>query len=65
MPDRNGQWHQHLLTLFFLFYESNTEGANFRIVFICFTFVTRASFVVYSTCVRFDLVKSPEVTLCG
>ena len=48
-----------------MFYESNTKGTNFRIKFICFTFVKCAYFVLYSTCVRFDLVKSPEVTLCG
>ena len=37
MPDQNGQCYRHLLTLFAVFYESNTEG--FRIMFICFTFV--------------------------
>ena len=31
---RSGQWYQHLLTLFAIFYESNTEGSNFRIRFI-------------------------------
>ena len=35
--DRTGQWYQHLLTLFAIFYESNTEGTNFRII-LCFTF---------------------------
>ena len=44
-------------------YESNTKGTNFQIRFICFTFVKCACFVLYSTfSVRFDLVKSPEVT---
>ena len=33
-PDRNGQWYQYLLTLFAIFYESNTEGSNFQIMFI-------------------------------
>ena len=62
----NGQWYQHLLTLFaFFFYERNPEGINFRISFICFTFVKCACLVLYSTYVRFDWVKSPEVTLCG
>ena len=63
--DRNGQWYQHLLTLFASYYENNTEGTNFRIMFICFTFVKCACFVLYSTCVRFSLVKSPEATLYG
>ena len=41
MPDRNGQCYQyqHLLTLFAMLYESNTEGTNFRSMFICFSFV--------------------------
>ena len=34
-------------------------------MFICFTFVKCACFVLYSTCVRFDWVQSPAVTLCG
>ena len=34
-------------------------------MFICLTFVKWACFVLYSTCVGFDLMKSPEVTLCG
>ena len=33
-PDRNDQWHQHFLTLFANFYESNTEWANFWVMFI-------------------------------
>ena len=34
MPDLNGQWyqHEHLLTLFAIFYESNTEVTNFLIM---------------------------------
>ena len=47
-PDRNGQWYQHLLILFAILYESNTEGTNFRIMFICFTFVKCACFVLYT-----------------
>ena len=65
MPDRNGQWYQHLLTLVPLFFCSNTEGTNFRFMFICFTFVKCACFVLYSTCASPDLVKSREVTLLG
>ena len=63
--DLNGQWYQHLFTLFAIFYESNTEVTNFWIMLICFMFVKRACFVLYSTSVGFELVKSPEVTLCG
>ena len=66
-PDQNGQWYQHLQTLFafFFLYASNTEGTNFRIMFICVMFVKCACFVLYSFLVRLDLVKSPEVTQCG
>ena len=44
----------------------NTKGTNFWIMFICFTFVNVYG-NWYLTCVtvRFDLVKSPEVNLCG
>ena len=39
-PEWNSQWYQHLLTLFAIFfYESNTEGTNFRIMFVCFMFM--------------------------
>ena len=34
-------------------------------MFPWFTFVNCARFVLYSTYVRFDVVKTPEVTLCG
>ena len=51
MPDWNGQWYQHLLTLFAIFfYESNAKGTEFWIMFICFTFVKCACFVLYSIC---------------
>ena len=33
MPDQNGQWYQYLLTVFAIYYESNTEGVNFQITF--------------------------------
>ena len=35
MRDQNGQWYQRLLTLFAIFYKSNAEGTNFRIMFVC------------------------------
>ena len=55
-PDRNCQWYQHLLILLAIFFnESN--------MFMCFTLITCACFVLYSTSVRFDLVKISEVTL--
>ena len=44
---------------------SNTEGTYYRLMFICFTFVKCACFILYSTSVRFDLVEIPEVILCG
>ena len=34
MPDLNGQWYQHLPTLFAISYKSNTEGTNFQIMLI-------------------------------
>ena len=55
---------QHLLTLFANVYESNTaKGTNFRITFMFYRVC--ACFVLYSTCARFELMKSPEATLCG
>ena len=48
-----------------IFYQSSTEGTNFRIMFICLTCVYRAGFVLCSTCVGLDVEKSPEVTLCS
>ena len=41
------------------FHESNTEGINFGIMFIYLTIVQCSCFVLYSTSVRIDLVKSP------
>ena len=66
-PDSNGQWCQHLLTLFAnKFYKRHTKGTNFRIMFIiCFTFVHNVHVLFSIQCVRFELVESPEVTLCG
>ena len=58
-----------VLTLFSTFYESNTKGTNFRIIFICYVCVVCMLNAFkknkYVTCVRFELVKSPEVTLYG
>ena len=39
MADRNGQWYQHLLTLFAIFDESNTKGTNPWIILVCFMFM--------------------------
>ena len=61
----NGQWYQHLLTLFAIFCESNTEGTYFWIMLINFTFVECACFVWYSTSVRLDLVWGDPVRLTG
>ena len=62
--DQNGQWYQHLLTLFASFYKSSTEGTNLDYIYMFYVCILcNACFVLYSTCVGFDLVKSPEVTL--
>ena len=39
--DRNGEWYQHLLTIYVLFYESNTEGTNIRM---------RMFYIVFNLC---------------
>ena len=65
MPDQNVEHIPAPPNFIGYFYESNTEGTNFGIMLICFMFVKCACFVLYSVCVRFDLVKSPEVTLYG
>ena len=71
MPDRNSQWYQHLLTLFAIFYESNTEGTNsFGLcwyvlpAFVKYVGLCRFC-IVFNFSAKFDFVKSPEVTLCG
>ena len=51
MQDRKGQWYQHLLTLFAIFDESNTEGTTFW-----------SMFDVYVMCM---FCKGPQVTRCG
>ena len=56
-PDRNGQWYQLLLTLFAIFYESNTEGTNFRIMFVCNN--VSGLYNVHALCYTRD---SPETT---
>ena len=38
---------------------------NFRIMFICSTFNVHVLYILYSPCVRFEFVKSPEVNLSG
>ena len=53
-PDQNGQRYQHLLTLFAIFYETNTEGTNFRIMFVCFVYY--AGFVLYCIQLVTDLI---------
>ena len=66
------RWNQHLLTLFASFYESDTEGTNFGMMFhkvvlrvynVHVLYCTPGS--PYVTCVRFELEKGPKVTLCG
>ena len=60
-----GQWYQHLLTLFAIFYKSSTEETNFQIMFVCFSYVDVMCMfcIVFNLCVKFELVKSLEVTL--
>ena len=53
------------IILYAIFYSSNTKWINFQIMFRSFTFVKCACFALFSTSARFELVKSPEVTLCG
>ena len=56
-PDQNGEWYRHLLYLFaFCFYESNTKGINFQMMFYVY---------LMCMCATFELVKSPEVILCS
>ena len=58
--DRNGQLYQHLkgLTLGLCLY-------NYIICHLRLHRPTMCMFVLYSTCVRCEFVKSSEVTLCG
>ena len=46
------------------FYESDTEGASFRIMFVCYVMCMFCNRIVFNLC-AFELVKSPEVTLSG
>ena len=48
-PDQNGQWYQHLLTLFAIFVTTAIPkaGTNFHIMFIWITFVYCAWFVLH------------------
>ena len=56
-PNWSSQWYhyQHILTVVAICYESDTdtEGTNFRIMFVCLCKLMRM------------FCKSPEVTLCG
>ena len=64
-PDRNGQWYQNVLTVCAIFFmRAIPKGQTFGLMFIRFMFVKCACFVLYSTSLRFDSVKSPEVILC-
>ena len=62
---RNGQWYQHLLTLFAIFHKSNTEGANFG---LCL-YVLRWCNVHVLYCIQLvpelNLWKAPGWPLCG
>ena len=57
-PDRKGQWYQHLLTFFVIFYESNTQGTNFRMICL---YVLR----VYNVHSLYCIPCSPEMTHRG
>ena len=50
---------------FFFLREQDRRDYNLRIMFICFTFVYNVHVLYCDQCVRFELVKSPEVILCG
>ena len=57
-PDRNGLWYQHLLTLFAILYESNTEETNF---WITFTFYVC---IMCMLCIVFQIVHMLIIILC-
>ena len=71
MPDRNGQSYHHLLTLFTIFYESDTEtdtsdtdtNLSDYVLRLCNVHVLYCN--VFNLCAKFELVKSPEMTLSG
>ena len=65
MPDRNSQWYQHLLTLFSNFSESNTEGTNFRIMFMFYVSKMCMFCIVLNLCNIWSSEKPWGVTLCG
>ena len=53
-PEQNGQWYQHLLTLFAIcLMRAIPKGQTFGLC-LCFPLVKCACFLLYSTCVRFD-----------
>ena len=59
------KYYAKIITLFALFDKSNTEWTNFPDYACMFYVYVVHVFVLYSTCAIFELVKSPEVTLCG
>ena len=62
----SGQWYQHLLTLFAIFYESYTDGTTFRGMFIMFYVYVMCMFcIALNLRATLELVKSPEVTMSG
>ena len=66
LPDRNGSWYQHHLTLFAIFYESDTEGTiPFGLCLYVLRLCNVHVCIVFNLCAQFELVKSPDVTLSG
>ena len=49
---------------FFFFTRTVPKGLTFGL-FICFTFVYNVHVLYCTQCVSFELVKTPEVTLCA
>ena len=63
-PDRSGQWYQHLLTLFAIFYETNTDETNSLDHVYMFHVCIMCVFGIVFEVVQM-LIISLEVTLCG
>ena len=63
--DQNGQWYQHILILFAIFYESDRYRRDYLSDSVCMFYVDEMCMfcIVFKLCVKFELVKSPEVTL--
>ena len=65
-PDRNGQWYQHLLTLFAIFMRAIPKGLPFGLCLYLLRLNVMCMFcIVLNLCTKFEIVKSPEVTLNG